>query len=203
MRCALALLRTLALLATCLLGEAHAHALEERYGSVLGAFLHPLLSLDHGLALLALGFLASQNVTPQKRLPVLAVVAGLFLGASVPLLTRTASGAPHWITLLNVASLIVLGALVAAAPKMPPAVLVALATFFGLSHGVENGLDLSVYGAPAWSGLPLAAAGLVTLPLTALVTRLPEGWPRVAVRVGGSWIAAIGLIALGFELRFH
>jgi hypothetical protein len=30
---------------------------------------------------------------------------------------------------------------------------------------------------------------------------LPAGWPRIAVRVAGSWIAAAGLLTLGWLAR--
>jgi hypothetical protein len=33
------------------------------------------------------------------------------------------------------------------------------------------------------------------------VSALPAGWPRIAVRVGGSWIAAAGLLMLGWLAR--
>jgi hypothetical protein len=45
------------------------------------------------------------------------------------------------------------------------------------------------------------AGAVAALPGVALVPRLPSDWPRVAVRVAGSWIAAIGLIMLGLALR--
>jgi hypothetical protein len=37
--------------------------------------------------------------------------------------------------------------------------------------------------------------------LSAQVTTLRAGWTRIAVRVGGSWIAAAGLLMLGWLAR--
>jgi hypothetical protein len=36
---------------------------------------------------------------------------------------------------------------------------------------------------------------------SALVIALREPWVRVAVRVTGSWVAAVGLLILGWSLR--
>jgi urease accessory protein len=35
----------------------------------------------------------------------------------------------------------------------------------------------------------------------ALVVALRSGWQRIAVRVAGSWVAAIGLLLLGWAIR--
>jgi hypothetical protein len=37
--------------------------------------------------------------------------------------------------------------------------------------------------------------------VSAEVTAMPTGWPRIAVRVGGSWIAAAGVLMLGWLAR--
>lgn len=48
----------------------------------------------------------------------------------------------------------------------------------------------------------LAAAVIVVVVIVAaLVVRLRAQWARVAVRVAGSWIAASGLLMLGWTLR--
>jgi len=41
---------------------------------------------------------------------------------------------------------------------------------------------------------------LVTL-ASALVVSLRKSWARIAVRVAGSWIAAIGLLMFGWAMR--
>jgi len=65
-----------------------------------------------------------------------------------------------------------------------------------------NGASLE----PAGAGL-LGLAGVVTAVvcllaiLSAQVTTLRAGWSLVVVRVAGSWIAAAGLLMLGWLLR--
>ncbi|HEX9166089.1 MAG TPA: hypothetical protein VF862_09270, partial [Gemmatimonadales bacterium] len=56
-------------------------------------------------------------------------------------------------------------------------------------------------------GLALLLAGIgatvfVLVALgAALAVTLRDGWRRIAVRVAGSWVAAIGLLLLGWGLR--
>jgi len=53
----------------------------------------------------------------------------------------------------------------------------------------------------------LALAGIVTaafvvMTLTAaFASAQRDGWTRIAVRVAGSWVAAVGLLMLGWSLR--
>jgi urease accessory protein len=101
---------------------------------------------------------------------------------------------------INLLSVPVLGVLVALAAPLPRVLVLGIAAVVGLSHGGENGLDLGMPAAAALAGVGLAGAVAVA-PGLFLVPRLPVGWLRVAVRVAGSWIAAIGLIMLGLSLR--
>ena len=108
--------------------------------------------------------------------------------------------ADYWLPPLNHVSFVVLGLLLAAAWRMPLALLIALGLLFGLSHGYENGSAMTAAATPylfapgvALSGFILTAlAGAATLALSA-----GADWPRVAVRIAGSWIAAIGIMMIG------
>lgn len=57
--------------------------------------------------------------------------------------------------------------------------------------------------APAiMAALGLAAAVFVLVVLVAvLVVRLRAHWARITVRVGGSWVAASGVLMLGWSVR--
>jgi hypothetical protein len=46
-----------------------------------------------------------------------------------------------------------------------------------------------------------ASVFVVVALVSAAVVSLPAAWMRIAVRVIGSWIAAIGLLLLGWSLR--
>jgi urease accessory protein len=78
----------------------------------------------------------------------------------------------------------------------------ALATLLGLYHGYLNGtgLGLSATSATVLLGLIFAVFVLVAL-AAALVVRLHASWARNALRVAGSWIAAGGLLMLGWAVH--
>jgi hypothetical protein len=52
----------------------------------------------------------------------------------------------------------------------------------------------------ALAGL-VSAVFLVVALAAAFVVRLRADWARIAVRVAGSWIVAIGLLMLGWSVR--
>jgi urease accessory protein len=180
---------------------AFAHDLSVRYGAYLGAAVHPLTELDHLLALLAVGLLAGQQGSPATWRALAALIIGLLFGVALATVPSLVPIEPSLLTVFNLASFFVLGALVAAALRLPSWLVVALAAIVGASHGLENGLDLGD-ALSVFSGLGVITAGLIAAtPVAALAASTRRGWQRVAVRVAGSWIAAIGLIVLGLRFR--
>ena len=82
--------------------------------------------------------------------------------------------------------------------RLPAPVLVAIAAFYGVTHGFENTADIAnTVAMPVF--LPgVLVAGLSVVVVTAAAgVSLQRPWQRIAIRVAGSWIAAIGLLALG------
>ena len=77
-----------------------------------------------------------------------------------------------------------------------------LALLLGLNKGYVNGAGL---GQPQTAIVALAgltSAVFVTIALaSAFVVRLRAQWARIAVRVAGSWVAAIGVLLLGWAFR--
>ena len=78
----------------------------------------------------------------------------------------------------------------------------ALAAALGLVHGWLNGAGIAAAGREASGLVGIAGAIFVLVALaSALVVSLRRPWTRIAVRVAGSWIAAMGLLLLGWALR--
>jgi hydrogenase/urease accessory protein HupE len=78
----------------------------------------------------------------------------------------------------------------------------ALALVLGLLHGYLNGSAMSATRLGALGLFGVVATLFVAVALTAaLVVALRAPWARIAVRVAGSWIAAVGLLLLGWSLR--
>ena len=77
----------------------------------------------------------------------------------------------------------------------------ALAVTLGLVHGGLNGASIAAAGREAGGLAGIAGAIFLLVALvSALVVSLKRPWTRIAVRVAGSWIAAIGLLLLGWTL---
>lgn len=174
---------------------AHAHSSAKGVGDFYAGFLHPLTALEHVLPFLALGVLAGQQGNrSQAALPVFWIA--LMAGAAVALWLPHVRG----VDLANIASALVFGALIAGAFSLPTVVYVGLALVFGLSHGYANGVAIAPPIKPYLfiPGLGLAAL-VVTgygVVVTDYVLRRKVGWMSIAVRVAGSWMAAIGLLVL-------
>ena len=158
--------------------------------------LHPVSALEHAVPILALGLLAGQQGARPARWLLLVLPLALLLGATIAI----AAPALSWVPVLNLASFAVLGALVAGAWRLPLPVLIALAALFGLSHGYENGMAVTPDVAahlfvPGLALIGFVAAAVVSATTLALTARAE--WLRIAVRVAGSWIAAVGILMIG------
>ena len=177
---------------------AHAHLVNSGLGPFYNGTLHLLLSPGDLLAVLAVGLLAGQSGKASARwaaitLPLVwgaAALDGLSLGPGTDL---------GWV---EVALLILLGILVAASVRLSVSVMASLAALTGLLHGLDNGGAFAASDSALVAVAGIAAAVLIlTLFTAALAVSLQAAWTRIALRVGGSWIAAVGMLMLGWLLH--
>lgn len=190
---------TVALLAVALeCGPAEAHLNTTGMGPVYDGLMHFLTSPEDLVPALALALLAGLRGVPYGRRAMFTLPAAWLLGSLFGFSAAATSGgtlgASFWFLLL--------GGLVVADAKLSLRSITALGALLGLAHGYLNGtgMGLSVTSLVAALGLAAAVFALVVL-VSALVVRLRAQWARVAVRVGGSWIAASGLLMLGWSIR--
>jgi urease accessory protein len=167
---------------------AHAHALDGG-GGLAGGLAHPFMGLDHLLAMIAVGLWAAQlgrRAVWQVPLAFVAVMAMGFglarLGLSVPVAEP-----------MVVASVAVLGAIVAGAVRIPVGLGAALVSVFAVFHGFAHGIEMPA-ASSAWvyaAGFVIATASLhwVGLGLGMSLRRLP-----IAARLGGAAISATGAL---------
>jgi urease accessory protein len=179
-------------------GPADAHLDATGMGPVYDGLMHFLTSPEDLVPALALALLAGLRGAPFGRRAMFTLPAAWLLGSLFGLTAAAASvgalGASFWFLLL--------GSLVVADAKLSLRSMTALGALLGLVHGYLNGtgMGLSVSSVAAALGLAAAVFILVIL-VAALVVRLRAHWARIAVRVGGSWIAASGLLMLGWSIR--
>jgi hydrogenase/urease accessory protein HupE len=121
-------------------------------------------------------------------------LAGGFAGLAHPAAVAT--------TALTATSFLLLGGLVAADARLRPGWVVAVAIVLGLVHGYFNGSAMAEarLGILGLAGI-VSALFVIAALAAALVVALRAPWTRIAVRVAGSWIAAAGLLLLGWSLR--
>jgi urease accessory protein len=181
---------------TC--GPAEAHLNATGMGPIYDGLMHFLTSPDDLVPALALALLAGLRGAPYGRRAMFALPVAWLLGSLFGLFAVLNSAgmlaASLWFLLL--------GGLVLADAKLSLRSITALCAILGLFHGYLNGtgMGFSVQMIAATLGLAAAVFVLVVL-VAALVVQIRAQWGRIAVRVGGSWIAASGLLMLGWFIR--
>jgi hydrogenase/urease accessory protein HupE len=158
---------------------------------------HFALSPEDVLPAIALALLAGQRGARAGRHVLFALPLGWLLGGVAGLAFPAIGESPA----LTAASFLVLGGLVAAEARLAPGGVASLAAALGLLHGYLNGSAISqASGALGLAGIVTTLFVTVALG-AALVVAIRTPWARIAVRVAGSWIVAVGLLMLGWSLR--
>jgi urease accessory protein len=174
---------------------AFAHeAISERYGSFLGGMTHPVLGLDHFLAMVSVGIVSAQIggraiwTVPATFVGVMAV--GGLLGMAEIGLTAVEAGIAI--------SVFALGCAIAADRKLPISVAMTAVGFFAIFHGYAHGAEMPSIATPVTyaAGFMLGTAGLHLLGL--LVGDISQRYVRgkLLLRIAGGAMAGIGTLFL-------
>ena len=176
----------------------HAHLVNTGLGPCYDGVSHFVLTPEDVLPALALALLAGQRGSRAGRYTLFALPLAWLLGGLLGLARPTMSDAPA----LTAVSFLALGGLVAAEVRLRPEWVRGLAAVLGLLHGYLNGSAISQakLGTLGLVGI-VSTLFLVVALAAAMVVRIRVPWGRIAVRVAGSWIAAMGLLLLGWSLR--
>lgn len=176
---------------------AQAHLVTTGLGPVYDGAAHFVLSPEDLVPLVALALLAGMRGPAAARAALFAVTVCWLLGGLAGLLVAKPIG-----ELMPAASLLVLGGLVAADRDLPVWVVAGLAAALGTAHGFANGSALAVGGTGLRMLFGIVPTVFVVFTLlAAVVVALRFPLARIAVRVAGSWIAAAGILLLGWSLR--
>jgi urease accessory protein len=175
----------------------HAHLIETGLGPVYDGITHFALTPEDLIPALALAMFAGLRGTGYAR-RVMFVLPGAWLlgGIAGTLAGAPALVIPAWLPLLA------LGGLVAADARLLPAATAAIAALLGIALGYANGYAMAQAG-PGLRGV-LGITGTVFVATTlaaACVVAWQAGWMRIAWRALGGWVAASGLLLLGWSLR--
>jgi hydrogenase/urease accessory protein HupE len=178
--------------------RASAHLVNTGLGPYYDGISHLALTPEDLLPTIALGLLAGLRGKAFGRRLLFYLPVVWLLGGVAGLLAPIPVGAP----VVTAVSFLVFGGLVAADAKLPLGLVTTLAALLGLVHGGLNGAAMAQDGLGVGGLLGIATAVFVVVTLSsAFVTSLRAPWTRIAVRVAGSWIVAIGLLMIGWALR--
>jgi len=169
---------------------ASAHAGHDTGSGFASGLLHPMLGLDHLLAMAAIGFWSVRQSNTMKQITPLFVIGGMILGAGLAWGGLSLPGVETGISL----SVILAGILIAAMVKLPTAVGGSLVAAFMVFHGFAHGAEM-----PAGATLVAYLVGfsIATLALTFIGRGLGAVMLKADSRVGrslGSVVAAAGTI---------
>jgi hydrogenase/urease accessory protein HupE len=180
----------------CRPSAAAAHLVTTGMGPVYDGIGHLLLTPEDLVPALALALFAGLRGAEAGRRAMFLLPLSWFAGGAAGMAVDVATPLP-----LPAVSFLVLGGLVAADLRLPAGAVTGLSVALGLAHGVLNGAALRA-GAGALGLLGIASLLFVLVTLAgAFVVSLEKAWARIAVRVAGSWIAAVGMLMLGWTAR--
>ena len=175
--------------------RAAAHLVTTGMGPVYDGIGHLLLTPEDLVPVFALSlFVGLRGPESGRRALFLLPVAWLAGG-----LLGTAMGSEP-VFPVAACSFLLLGGVVAADLRLSARTITVLVMGLGLVHGALNGIALR--SGPGVIGLlGIAAALFVLVALVAAVAvSLKPNWTRIAVRVAGSWVVAVGVLMLGWNM---
>jgi urease accessory protein len=157
--------------------------------------LNPLLVPAHVVALLALALMIGRQT--RRGVTLVGFIVGLISGLGA-LAAAVGDTPANTVVLIATAAA---GLAAASGWPVPGAIGAPLALIVGAAIGLDSppkAVSIQTANA-ALAGTALCATVTVGL-VAVLVAKLPHGWPRIAVQVLGSWIAASAILVLA--LRF-
>ena len=177
---------------------AHAHLVQTGFGKFYDGATHLAITPADLLVVLALSLLAGLRGAAPSRSALILLPASWLIGGFAGFWFPTSNPLSIWMTL----SFMLAGILVAADLKLSTSFLRTLICFAGLLHGYGNGSSMSTAGMGilALIGATVTVFLVITV-LAAFVVSLRAAWTRIAMRVAGSWITAVGLLMLGWLTR--
>ncbi|MCL6609095.1 MAG: HupE/UreJ family protein [Geminicoccaceae bacterium] len=172
---------------------AAAHTFGAAGAGLAEGFFHPLGGWDHLLAMLAVGVWASQLGGRAVCAAPASFVGGLLLGAVLGMAGVELVAVEAGI----LASLVIVGLLIALAVRLPLPAGLGLVALFGLVHGHAHGTELPQTAAPALYALGFVTAStLLHLVGVAIGTAAGRYALPLLPRLGGGAVAAAGLVGL-------
>lgn len=176
--------------------QVFAHLVTTGMGPIYDGIGHFLLSPEDMVPVIALSLFAGLRGAAAGRSIMFLLPLAWFTGGLAGFSADSMDS-----LLIPALSFLIFGGLVASDINLPVKAVSAFALLFGLIHGFLNGMALrGGVGALGLVGTVIMMFIFITL-ISAFVVSLKKMWERIAVRVFGSWIAATGILILGWSMR--
>ena len=165
-------------------------------GDFYAGMLHPVTTIETIVPLIALSLLAGQ----QRREIAIKILAAIPAAIALGTLLILIRPVPASIGVANLVITAIAGLLIAIARPLPSAIPISISIFFSVAVGWANAAEITQGISPVRF---ISGLAVVSLLLTAygigLVRRSRFEWSQIAIRVVGSWLAAIGILVLGLR----
>lgn len=170
---------------------AQAHPGHAGHGGLAGGFAHPFSGIDHILAMIAVGLLAAQIGGRAIWMLPLTFVAMMTGGGLLNL-----AGMPvPWVEQGIMASVLVLGLMIAAAARMPIGVPLGLVGLFAICHGYAHVAEMRAGVSPLGYAVGfITATSILHVIGISLGLAARQFGSRQIVRLTGAAIAVCGLL---------
>jgi hydrogenase/urease accessory protein HupE len=176
---------------------AKAHLISTGLGPFYDGASHFLRSADLLAPVLGLAVLAGMHGPQHARWLLFTLTVAWILGASVPA-PMAAYGLPlPW----TAGSCMLIGLLIATDRSVSPIMLSILAGVLGCLGGVACAVGENTQPTVLQALGVGAAVFVLTALLASIVIRVHAYWLRMTMRVAGSWLAAVGLLVVGWTLH--
>lgn len=178
---------------------AEAHLVTTDLGPFYDGAVHAMITPLEVLTVLALAALAGLGGPTDGRAALVSLGCGWIVGAAAGFVTGVA---PAGLEVFCPLAMISLGVGAAGNTRMGPGPVGVIALLLGLARGLLAGADSAAAGV-GWKnllGFTSSTLVLATLALAGMVW-LSARPARIGVRVAASWIAALGLLLIGWQFR--
>jgi urease accessory protein len=178
--------------------EAQAHLVTTGLGPFYDGLAHVWFAPEDAISVLAIALLSGMSGKSTGRAALLTLPMAWCAGALLGLHAEVTPIA-SWVT---VATFVGLGGLIASNCRLSVSAAVCLSIVLGLAHGYFSGSGMvtTASGPTMLAGMLASIFASIAIVAAGVVSLRPP-WTRVAVRTLGSWIAAIGLLLLGWGLK--
>lgn len=167
-------------------------------GGILSGFLHPILGLDHLLAMVAVGFLSAQMGGRAIWTVPTAFVGTMALGGILGILGVPLPAVEYGIT----GSVLILGLAILANRGLPEWVAIAFVALFALFHGHAHGTELPALTETIGliiayvTGFLFATAGLHVIGALIGIMASRSNSGKMIMRLAGLAIAIVGVFMI-------